>query len=199
MARHHPHLQVNSSSVLPRSSLVQASILLVRILGPAYLQAFYLVASFHWPHPDPPSTFGTPPPRSYLLRDVVVEVALCAVHIWDSDGLQLLLQKAQPLLLHCSTETLRSHARGQGTLPGPRLPSRALPSSRAAEVTRILQPGSSAWAPVRSARKRAWSRAMATKPGGRVRSGRRCHLGGSKPHSLDVQLEQGAGPDRYFP
>lgn len=78
-------------------------------------------------------------------------------------------------------ETLRSRARGQSTPPGPRLPPRALPRSRAAEVTRILQPGSSAWAPARSARKRAQSRTMATKPGGRVGSSRRCHLRGSKP------------------
>lgn len=65
--------------------------------------------SFNWPRPDPPSmggvpgrptTFETPPPRPYLLRDIVVEVALSAVQIWNGDGLQLLFQKAQPLLLH---------------------------------------------------------------------------------------------------
>lgn len=41
-----------------------------------------------------------PCPQACLLRDIVVEVALCAIHIWDVDVLQLLLQKAQPLLLH---------------------------------------------------------------------------------------------------
>ena len=34
------------------------------------------------------------------VRDIVVKVALCAVHVWDGDGLQLLFQKAQAFLLH---------------------------------------------------------------------------------------------------
>lgn len=49
--------------------------------------------------PRPPES-ETPPRVPYLLRDVVVEVALPAPQVRNGNGLQLLFQKAQALLLH---------------------------------------------------------------------------------------------------